>query len=192
MKSFKYSGVNFLLLLTAGALVLSSLIGCKNPKEPNVELIQDMMESPAIKPQEYDASSPNHSGMRVPPEGTQPVGFVPYRYAKDVEGAAKNKNPMPGDFSETALKPGLKYFVTNCAVCHGESGEGGEKLPVGEKMALKPPALTSAKINAWTDGQIYHVITVGQGLMGPYASHIPQKYRWQVVNYIRTLQKETK
>ncbi len=192
MKNFKYSGVNFLLLLTTGALVLSSLTGCKNPKEPNVELIQDMMESPAIKPQEYDASSPNHSGMRVPPEGTQPVGFVPYRYEQDVEGATKNKNPMAGDFSETILKPGLKYYVTNCTVCHGESGEGGEKMPVAEKMALKPPSLTSAKINAWTDGQLYHVITVGQGLMGPYASHIPQKYRWQVVNYIRTLQKETK
>lgn len=192
MKNFKYSGVNFLLLLTTGALVLTVLTGCKDPKQPNVELIQDMMESPAIKPQEYDATSPNHSGMRIPPEGTQPVGFVPYRYEKDVEGAKNNKNPMAGDFSENALKAGLKYYVTNCAVCHGDSGEGGEKMPVAEKMALKPPSLVSAKINAWTDGQLYHVITVGQGLMGPYASHIPQKYRWQVVNYIRSLQKETK
>lgn len=188
----KNSGVNFLLLFAAGALVLSALTGCKNPKQPNVELIQDMMESPAIKPQEYDEASPNHSGMRLPPAGTQPVGFVPYRYADDIAGAAKNKNPLAGDFSDTTLKLGLKYYVTHCTVCHGESGEGGEKMPVGEKMALKPPDLTSAKINAWTDGQIYHVITVGQGLMGPYASHIPQKYRWQVVNYIRTLQKETK
>jgi hypothetical protein len=31
---------------------------------------------------------------------------------------------------------------------------------------------------------------MGQGVMGPYASHIPQKYRWQVVNYIRHLQKK--
>lgn len=192
MKNFNNSGMNFLLLLATGALVLSSLTGCKDPKQPNIELIQDMMESPAIKPQEYDESSPNHSGMRVPPEGTQPVGFVPYRYAQDIDGAAKNKNPLAGDFSENVLKPGLKYYVTNCAVCHGESGEGGEKMPVSATMALKPPPVTSAKINAWTDGQIYHVITVGQGLMGPYASHIPQKYRWQVVNYIRTLQKENK
>jgi len=28
--------------------------------------------------------------------------------------------------------------------------------------------------------------------MGPYASHIPQKYRWQVVNYIRHLQQTDK
>ncbi len=183
---------NFIIICVAGALALSTLTSCKNSAVPNVELIQDMMESPAIKPQEFDETSPNHSGMRVPPEGTQPVGFVPYRYAKDIAGAAKNKNPLVGDFSEATLKVGIKYFITNCALCHGQNGEGGEKSSIGEKMALKPPSLLSSKITGWTDGQIFHVITMGQGVMGPYASHIPQKYRWQVVNYIRTLQKENK
>lgn len=183
---------NKLMMGAAGVMTLIALQGCKDSSKPNIEVIQDMMESPAIKPQEYDEESPNHSGMRVPPEGTQPVGFIPYRYAKDVAGAARNQNPMANDFSEDSLKVGLKYYQTNCAVCHGLQGEGGEKLPVGEKMALKPPQLTSAKIKGWTDGQIYHVITMGQGVMGPYASHIPQKYRWQVVNYVRHLQKESK
>jgi len=187
-KSFK----NTFLMGLAAVAALTVLPSCTDHAKPNVELIQDMMESPAIKAQEYDESSPNHSGMRVPPEGTQPVGFIPYRYAKDIAGAAHNQNPFAGDMSEETLKVGLKYFQTNCAVCHGSHGEGGEKNPVGEKMALKPPQLTSAKINGWTDGQIYHVITMGQGVMGPYASHIPQKYRWQVVNYIRHLQKEAK
>lgn len=189
MKNFNRPTVNLLMLFVAGAIALTALTSCSNKSLPNVELIQDMMESPAIKPQEYDETSPNHSGMRVPPEGTQPVGFVPYHYATDIDGATKNKNPLAGDFSEAVIKPGLKYYVTNCTICHGENGEGGEKMPVGEKMALKPPSLLSPKIRAWTDGQIYHAITVGQGLMGPYASHIPQKYRWQVVNYIRNLQK---
>ena len=183
---------NILIALVAASLGLTLLSGCTDHSQPNVELIQDMMESPAIKAQEYDESSPNHSGMRVPPEGTQPVGFKPYRYAKDAVGAAKNPNPLAGDFSEAALKTGLKYYTTNCALCHGDHAEGGEKLSIGQKMALKPPLLTSDKIRGWTDGQIYHVISVGQGMMGPYASHIPQRYRWQVVNYVRTLQKENK
>lgn len=181
--------------LMIGAAMTTAFIAlpsCKDSSKPNVELIQDMMESPTIKPQEYDEESPNHSGMRVPPEGTQPVGFVPYRYAKDFAASANNVNPLAGDFSEDSLKVGLKFYETNCTVCHGDKGQGGEKMPVGEKMALKPPALTSEKITKWTDGQIYHVITMGQGVMGPYASHIPQKYRWQVVNYVRHLQKESK
>ena len=114
----------FLSQIIAGTFLLSALVGCSDKTKPNVELIQDMMESPAIKPQEYDESSPNHSGMRVPPDGTQPVGFTPYRYAADPSGAVKNQNPMTGDFSEANLKVGLKYFVTNCAVCHGDKGEG--------------------------------------------------------------------
>ncbi len=188
----KRSTINLLMTIAAGTIAISLLSGCKDHSQPNVELLQDMMESPAIKPQEYDEGSPNHSGMRVPPEGTQPVGFEPYRYAKDFEGSSKNVNPLAGDFSEETLKTGIKYFVTNCAVCHGEKGEGGENLPVGQKMALKPPPLYSEKVTKWTDGQIFHVITMGQGVMGPYASHIPLKYRWQVVNYVRTLQKESK
>lgn len=184
--------VNQAIAICIGMTAVSFLSSCTDHSKPNYELIQDMMESPSIKPQEFDESSPNHSGMRVPPEGTQPVGFVPYRYAKDLEGAAKNQNPLSGQFKEETLKTGLKYYSTNCAICHGDKGEGGAKSSIGEKMSLTPPSILSEKINKWTDGQIYHVITMGQGVMGPYASHIPQKYRWQVVNYIRHLQKENK
>lgn len=170
-------------------LCLSCFSSCNVDKsQPNIELIQDMMDSPAILPQEYDAQSPLHSGMRVPPEGTQPLGFVPYRYSTDLVGAKGNKNPLEGKLDEETLKVGIKYFTIHCAICHGSNGEGGEKSSISERMALKPPTLTSDKIKGWTDGQIYHVITMGQGMMGPYASHIPEKYRWQVVNYIRYLQ----
>lgn len=195
MKSFvNRSTINILMTLAAGVFVTATLTSCTDHSKPNVELIQDMMESPAIKPQEFDESSPNHSGMRVPPEGTQPVGFTPYRYATDMAGAAKDPNPFAGNMTEETLKVGLKYYTTNCTICHGQHGEGAEaaKSSVGEKMALKPPSLLSDKIRGWTDGEIYHVITMGQGVMGPYASHIPQRYRWQVVNYIRHLQKENK
>ena len=182
------------MTVLAACVAVSALTSCKDSSKPNVELIQDMMVSPALKPQGFDESAPNHSAMRLPPEGTRPVGFAAYRFATDIAGAAKNPNPMAGDFSEAALKVGLKYYTTNCGICHGDKGEGAAaaKSSIGEKMALQPPSLLSDKIRGWTDGQIYHVVTVGQGVMGPYAAHIPQKYRWQVVNYIRHLQKENK
>lgn len=192
MKISNKSLINLLMTLVAGAIAISTLTSCSDSSKPNVELIQDMMVTPAVKPQSYDENAPNHSGMRVPPEGTQPVGFIPYRYATNIDGAKGNKNPLSGDFSEETIKVGLKFYFTNCAICHGDKGEGGAKLSVAQTMALKPPSLLTDKIRGWTDGQIYHAITMGQGLMGPYASHIPQKYRWQVVNYIRTLQKENK
>lgn len=179
---------NSIIILFSLSVILG-VTGCNLDKsQPNIELIQDMMDTPALFPQEYDANSPNHSGMRVPPEGTQPVGFVPYKYATDLAGAKTNKNPLDGKMDEETLNVGAKYYTIHCSICHGANGEGGENNSIGAKMALKPPALNSAKINGWTDGQLYHVITVGQGMMGPYAPHIPEKYRWQVVNYIRHLQ----
>lgn len=180
-----------LVILSLSFLVLSS---CHLDKsKPNVELIQDMMETPAVKAQEYDESAPNHISARVPPEGTQPVGFTPYKYAKDYDGAVKQQNPLAGQMTEEVLKVGMRYYETHCALCHGFKGEGGlTGNTIGDKMNQKPPVLVNDKIRGWTDGQLYHVITMGQGLMGPYASHIPQKYRWQVVQYIRYLEQEAK
>lgn len=175
------------------AMLASSLVACgPSGNKPNVEIIQDMMESPAIKAQEYEEEAPDHRGMRVPPEGTVPVGFTPYRFKTDVEAAKANPNPLAGQMDPETLFVGQKFYTTNCAVCHGQKGLGGveEKITVADKMALKPPSLVSEKVRGLTDGHIYHIITAGQGVMGPYNHHIPQKYRWQVVNYIRFLQKE--
>lgn len=163
-------------------------VGCgPSGNKPNIELIQDMMVTPALKAQEGDDTFADGIGGRVPPAGTQPVGFTPYAFATNIDGARANKNPMSGDMTPELLITGQKYFETNCAVCHGHKlgGDGS----VAAKYPLKIPPLNSDKIKGWTDGEIYHVITVGQGVMGPYASHIPQNVRWQVVNYIRHLQK---
>lgn len=180
------------LLTTTLSLTVFILAGCTGGKDTtNIEIIQDMMDQQPVKTQEYDDFFEDHAGgARVPPEFTKPVGFKPYRYAKDLAGATTQKNPLAGDMSDEVLLTGQKFYETNCLVCHGQTLKGDGS--VATKMPLHPPALDSAKIRGWTDGQIYHVITVGQGVMGPYASHIPQKYRWQVVNYIRYLQQNQK
>lgn len=180
---------------TSLVLAATVLFGCNIDKsKPNFDLVQDMMESPAIKSQEYDAGSPNGIGMREPVAGTIPVGFV-HENLSDLTVAEKElKNPFAGDMSKDVLMTGQKFYVTNCGVCHGNKGEGAvaAKITLADFMPLKPWPINNEKISGWTDAHIYFVIAKGQGLMGPYASHIPQKYRWQVVNYIRHLQQEAK
>jgi hypothetical protein len=172
----------FSLSLVAAAGVLA-LAGCgARGNKPNVELIQDMMVTPAVKAQSYDEGAPHHRGMRVPPEKTAPVGMIPYKYMTDLEGAIKNlRNPYANQMDPDTLLVGQKYYETNCAICHGFKGEGG---------VAAQSAVVSDKVKAWPDAHLYHVIAAGQGVMGPYASHIPQAYRWQVVNYIRFLEKQ--
>lgn len=184
-------------LIGKSSLVLATalMVGCNIDKsKPNFDLVQDMMESPAIKAQEYDATSPNGIGMREPVPGTVPVGFITENLSDLTVAEKELKNPLAGDMSKDVLMTGQKYFVTNCGVCHGNKGEGAvaAKISIADFMPLKPWPINNEKITGWTDAHIYFVISKGQGLMGPYASHIPKKYRWQVVNYIRHLQQEAK
>ena len=141
------------------------------------------MDQPPVKAQ--------RDGGRVPPENTKPVGFQPYKYAMNIDGAARDlKNPFDGKVTPEVLKIGMKHYETSCKVCHGNQGEGNGHLRQIGKYPLPIPSLLSAKVRGWKDGNIYHVITVGQGTMGPYASHVPQNERWHLVSYIRQLQSE--
>jgi mono/diheme cytochrome c family protein len=177
-------------LLAVGLIGLFAVSGCNSgpSDKPNVELVQDMMDSPSIKAQEYDEDSEAGRGMRVPPEHTAPIGFERYKYAGDAAAAEANLvNPIKGSDDPSLMMKGQRNYETHCLVCHGPAGLGDG--PVASKMALKPPPLVSDKVRNWKDGHIYHIIREGQGLMGPYASHIPSpQNRWAVVNYVRHLQ----
>ncbi len=164
----------------------------KNPElssQPNVELIQDMMDSPALKAQDHEPSDQKKASSRLPPEGTVPVGFVPYKYAGDAaQAAAKLKNPYSGNTKTEILELGRKKYEIFCAVCHGYGGAGDG--PVAPKMALKPPSLLSDKVRTMNDGGIFHIITDGQGVMSSYAYQlVNENDRWAIVNYVRSLQK---
>lgn len=160
--------------------------------EPNVELIQDMMEQNALKPQDFDPRNRDQASSMLPPEGTVPVGYKPYPYHLDAAAAAKNlKNPFAGKMDSETLKMGRVKFDTYCAVCHGYEGKGDG--PVAPKMALKPPALVSDKIINANDGAIFHIISDGQGVMASYAFQLVEENdRWAIVNYVRSLQKLAK
>jgi len=178
-------------LATAGALT-SACTKSDTPKlskDPNIELIQDMMDQPSLKAQDYEPSNPTKGSSRLPPEGTVPVGYKPYKYAGNPEeAAAKLKNPFYGNTSAEVLDLGRKKYEIYCAVCHGYTGAGDG--PVAPKMALKPPTLTSDKIIKMSDGGVYHIITDGQGVMSSYSYQlVNENDRWAIVNYVRSLQK---
>lgn len=180
-------------LVVAGAVALAfGLTGCgPSGNSPNVELIQNMMDQQALKAQRPEDFFGDGMSQRVPPANTEPVGFIPYKWPTDIAAAVKeNKNPIAGDLSDEVLLVGQNHYNTNCMVCHGVKGDGQGFLWTSKKYPLPIPSLKSDKVRTWTDANIYHVITMGQGVMGPYASHVPAKYRWQVVNYIRHLQNE--
>lgn len=160
------------------ALVLG---GCKR-KQPEFVFMPDLFYSPAVKAQEKGS-------MRVPVEGTVPRGYEPYRWNQpgpemQAKAARENLNPLPRTAS--VLARGQHIFNTYCIVCHGAQGMGdGSVVP----PYPKPPSLHSDKVRGWKDGDIYHVITMGQNIMPSYARQIMPDDRWAVIHYVRTLQR---
>ena len=176
---------------TLFAIAISLLLigGCGSKRDPQIEFIQDMMQSPAIEPQDYDESRSGSLAMRRPPDGAIPKGHRPYNIKTSEEAEELLFNPLLMNFE--TLQRGQKMYYIYCGVCHGSTGMGDG--PVAAKTILKPPSLVNQKIKDWADGGIYHMITVGRGLMGSFASQIPNEQdRWALVHFIRRLQDHAK
>lgn len=144
---------------------------------PMQEVFYAMHDSPA--------HSDQHDGQKYPPPSTEPQGFARYPLtpAQSLESAAI-RNPIAPTAEN--LKYGKQMFETTCAVCHGVAGTGqGYVVP----PYPLPPDLTAGRARNWSDGEIYHVITNGQGRMWSYKSQLTEMERWAVVNYVRVLQR---
>lgn len=186
----------------AGLTMLSLLVsvGCvevgipADGNSPHAELnpVQGMHASPAFKDQEeqiaYDLESDTwqERGMRVPPSETVHTSYRPYRYNGRAEEAKQLKNPVA--ITEDSLRYGQLLYKTNCAVCHGPEGQGNGSVVGAEKYPM-PPTLTSSRVRNWEDGEIYHVITNGQGRMWSYKNNLYPLERWAVINYVRAIQR---
>lgn len=168
-----------------------ALIGCGAGKDKtSVELIQDMFHQISLKAQDYDDLR-NEPSNRVPPEGTLPRGQSFERYSTDPIGAGQNLKSPYAEISEADLEKvlsrGKAKYEIYCGVCHGTQGHAADDSKLKAYIPLIPP-LVSDKVKGLKDGHVYHIITNGQGVMGSYASQIPDKNdRWAIVKYIRTL-----
>jgi mono/diheme cytochrome c family protein len=174
MKAWKqFSSLALIAVLFGGCYVRHS--------KPYYVYAPDMHYSVALKAQEEGAT-------RSPVEGTVPRDFRPYSYVS-IEEAKGNLNPLPR--SREVLKSGKSLYNTYCIVCHGNYGEGDGNV-VAKKdwprpLYPRPPSLQSDKVRDYKDGQIFHVISMGQNLMPSYAEKLNEEERWAVVHYVRAL-----
>lgn len=97
--------------------------------------------------------------------------------------ADKIKNPLKGDAKATAS--GKKVYKMLCFVCHGPKGKGDGMAGAG--LTPKPADLTSETFQSQSDGAIFWKIEQGRSPMPSYKTSIPEKKRWELINYLRTL-----
>lgn len=150
----------------------------------------------------YDDHS-NLSGKSVsfnnrPVSGTVSRGEeLPYHLANDSAGYALSAavaNPLPR-LNETEMTEAERLYLINCAICHGTALNGNGPLYKDGTgpFAAKPAVLVGdPKIEALSEGTLFHVITYGKNLMGSYASQLDRKQRWMVAEYIKSKQQAAK
>lgn len=123
--------------------------------------------------------------MREPVAGTVAKNHIPYAYPDSVALAEKFMvNPL--EINETNLSIGKAKFNTFCSPCHDYQGTGIARL---NGQFPNPPSLHTDRVRNWKDGHIFHIITVGQNTMPSYASQLNDTERWQVITYLRALQR---
>jgi mono/diheme cytochrome c family protein len=97
------------------------------------------------------------------------------------------KNPVPG--TPENLAAGAQTFKDNCMLCHGEKGMGDG--PGAKTIKVKPANFTDAKLLALeTDGSLFWKMSNGRGPMPSWKDDLSETERWQLVNYIRKLNKD--
>ncbi len=143
-----------------------------------------MLQQPRLDPQAPSAFFRDGRGMRMPVEGTVARGYLPYTIQTDAE-ADGLVNPLPR--TQDVLRQGQRVYANRCSVCHGASGDGVSTLTAA--YGGKPANLVAGNVPAYTDGRIFHTITVGKGAMPAYAAEVPVDDRWAVIHYVRALQR---
>ena len=94
------------------------------------------------------------------------------------------KNPVK--FTEVSVQRGKRIYNTQCALCHGEKGDGKGEL--AEDMKLSLPDFTNADtLKDRTDGELFAIIGAGKDPMPGQAGRMTEPQRWNLVNYLRAL-----
>lgn len=97
------------------------------------------------------------------------------------------KNPIPADAA--SIERGRFAFEHNCIFCHGPQGHGDG--PVGQVFLPTPANLTSKDVKTDPDGVLFYYITVGPSTMPSFANRLSTRERFDLINYIRDLQKKS-
>jgi len=127
-----------------------------------------------------ETAPPSNPSSAAAPSAPHPATI------SDEDKARKN----PVKFTEVSVSRGKKIFVTQCALCHGQTGDGKGELAADMKLNL--PDLTKADtLKDRTDGELFAIIGVGKDPMPGQAGRMTDPQRWNLVNYLRSLSGKT-
>ena len=175
------------ILSTIGLVLLMAVSCDRTRSSTGWDYAPDMYYSEAYETYTPNENFPDGLTMRTPVEGTVPREMVPFGYVKSEEDLARAgrelNNPLPAE--QLHVEQGGVLYGVFCKACHGELGDGQGFLYTSGRYPYPPSDLTGESVVARADGELYHAITVGYGVMGAHGAMIGQNERWKIIHYIR-------
>jgi len=165
------------IVLVLGLLALPFIVGLLFTYDIlKIEWISFMEIQPSFRAQE--------DPLPMPPRS------VPIQGATIIEGLGTPENPVPAD--AVSIERGRLLYEPHCALCHGNQANGAG--PFAGFLRQFPPAnLLEGNSVSMSDGDMFIVISNGvPGRMPALRGNLPTaRERWDVVNYIRSLQAQS-
>jgi len=181
-----------LFIVLLGTTALCWFVPVRNVGRPNYDFLPEaqMAQSPA-----YDSYAPNSNFLdgltqRTPPAGTIARGYPRLHYQPTLQDAMRAGQELSNPYqpNDTARRErGTVVFTNYCQVCHGPLGQGNG--PVTQGSFPPPASLLADRAVQMKDGQMFHVLTYGQGNMPAFSAQLSREDRWSVILHIRMLQK---
>jgi len=168
--------------------ILISLAACNRDRNnPGYTYFPDMAYSRAFETYTENPNFEDSLTLRIPAEGTIPREFDPFPFEKSDEDMIKAgielSNPLK--VNDENIDRGKMIFEKYCLQCHGNAGDGNGYLYTSGRYPYPPASLISEKMQKKPDGEIYHQVTLGWGIMGPHGLLLRPEDRWKVIIYIR-------
>ncbi len=191
------------LRILVTALLASVAAGCHPLDNVMVDIFgRSMRDQRSFDPYENPRPEPPHSvsfasGNFPPAKGEVNIGEpegvdVPYFTQRDMipigTGDSIVQSLVNPGADSTDLARGKVLFVRFCAPCHGEDGIGKDAYIASKHPVVAAYNLAGPREQGFTDQYIYAMIRRGRGLMPEYGSRVSHFDRWDIVNYLRTLQ----
>lgn len=195
----------FLAGFVLTAVLVVGLAGFRGGKsrQPPLEVFPDMDRQPKLQPQHESEIFADRRSSRLPVPGTiartSPLHLSsadPQKVVYSFEEGAATTGMVPGttnfvesgpfEISAQFIERGRERYQITCLPCHGPLGDGNG---ITRKFGMAVLAnLHEPRIVKMTDGELFHVITNGRNLMGPYGPALSIDDRWAVTAYVRALQ----
>jgi mono/diheme cytochrome c family protein len=201
------SRTNVVLAVVLVLVLMLTVISRVDYSRPNIEILPDMKYTPAFTSYAENPNFSNGRTLQAPVPGTIARGTLPLHYeateADALRAGEELQNPFSVATSATDARPqdqaadpapelrlsvvrGGAHYRVFCISCHGPIGAGDGPIP--QRGFPPPPSMLTGKSLQMKDGQLFHIVTFGQGSMAGFAGQLSPVERWDVINYVRSLQ----